>query len=123
MSDQELILRDPLGNIVAKASTTKPIEFYGSSRITSKESIENIFQGTHWGEQNFDSITTTPFSWGNVETTGVLKLNVDEIKTWKVMQSITVNVVLEKYEDPILEVNSDNEVVIKVGKLKIGGCK
>lgn len=102
MSDQELVVRDLYGNIIAKSSTKEPMRIYGVSKTKQKEIIEDIFQGTHWEVSNIDST---------------------KVDTPKEIQSISVNVVLKKYEDPILEVNEDNEVVIKVGKLKIGGCK
>ncbi|MCU9808125.1 hypothetical protein [Paraclostridium bifermentans] len=102
MSDQKLVVKDLYGNIIAKSSTKEPMRIYGVTKTKQKEIIEDIFQGTHWEVSNIGS---------------------EKVDTPKEIQSISVNAVLEKYEDPILEVNEDNEVVIKIGKFSIGGVK
>lgn len=35
--------------------------------------------------------------------------------------TVSVNVNIEKYENPIAEINSDNEIIVKLGKIKIDG--
>lgn len=38
--------------------------------------------------------------------------------------TISVKLDIEKYENPIAEINSDNEIIVKLGKIKIdGGAK
>lgn len=54
---------------------------------------------------------------------GNLKLDVEEIKPTKLIQSVNVKVEFEHYKEPVIELNENNEVVVKVGKIQIGGCK
>lgn len=72
-----------------------------------------------------------PFSWGGISTYELNEfhmptygtLKTEDVKQGEPTIKVTVDIKLERYEKPIVEVNEDNEVIVKVGKLKVGGCK
>lgn len=79
---------------------TIPKQFFGYGGISSKDI------------QNF-----------KIPQFGTLKLDAEEIKPTKLIQSVNVKVEFEHYKEPVIELNENNEVVVKVGKIQIGGCK
>lgn len=118
MSKEAIIVKNKKGETVATLDSTGVSKIYGSARITPALAVGYPTWGTR---PAIDMAEIADKAYLNAEhivagvTNSVNKMNVC------ITESVTV--LLERYEDVILEVNSDNEVVIKVGKLKIGGCK
>lgn len=130
MSDKrELILKDGLDNIIAKCPH-KGIKIYGSSRVTPaigfdypeygtkihKEKLDKDPLGTMIKEQiAIEASKSNPFEW----TAPEFKFRSDN----KQVARVCVDVSIERYEDLEIEINENNELVVKIGKVKLGGCK
>lgn len=94
------INKQVIGIIADDWNKQRPKQFLGYGGISSKDI------------QNF-----------KIPQFGTLKLDAEEIKPTKLIQSVNVKVEFEHYKEPVIELNENNEVVVKVGKIQIGGCK